>query len=138
MSFTKELKTDKPEIAKEDIVVFKYMKKDKDGNFMSKYTNMVYELNKVYSLRDTLFVRRNKDFRLNIKEFLYALLFNRFVGIRRNNMHIKYAFHAFTVRDVVIEVKCIIPKGSLYLKNNHWKEIVSNRIKVIGVTYDPK
>ena len=137
MSFNKEFKTDRPKVAKEDIVVYKYMKQDEDGNFVSKYTNMVYELNKVYSLRNTVFNRRPKQYRLNFKEFVYALLFNRFAGVKKNNLLIRNAFHSYAVRDVVFEVKCIIPKGSLYIKNTHWKTIVSNKIKITGTTCDP-
>ena len=38
---------------------------------------------------------RPKHYRLNVKEFIFALLFNRFVGIEKKNMLIRNAFHSF-------------------------------------------
>lgn len=118
---TKETFKEHIKIAQEDIVVWKVMgyKSKYFGlwkRFYSYYREFIYKPNKVY----------------NINEFTYN---ECFVGV--GCYYIEQGFHAYLTREMAQcyvaydakIIKCIIPKGTEYLKNN--TEIVSKAIKII-------
>jgi len=125
---TKETFEEHIEIAREDMVVYKVMgyKSRFFGmwkRFYAYYQEFVYKSNKVY----------------RVIEFTYD------TGCFTNYYEINKGFHAYLTKEIAENtpeyitgldrytdlklVKCIIPKGTEYLKND--KEIVSKAIKVI-------
>lgn len=118
---TKETFGEHIEIAQEDIIVWKVMGYNSRylglwRRFYSYYREFVYKPNKVYI----------------VNEFTYD---ESTVSIAY--YHIEQGFHAFLTKAMAQcyldygakVIKCIIPKGTEYLKNN--TEIVSKAIKII-------
>jgi len=123
---TKETFEEHIEIAQEDIIVWKVM------GYKSKYLGL---WRRFYSYYQEFVYRPNKIYTVN--EFTYSSYFNN------RYYEIYQGFHAYLTYDYAYVfsplwteaaskarfVKCIIPKGTEYLKNN--TEIVSKAIKII-------
>ena len=96
----------KIKIATTDIPCYKTVKRSHDG-YLSMYQDFDYKCNKEYSGKSKL------------KLFLKWLF----------NMNItNEAYHSFTRPAYGLTVECIIPKGSLYLKNYYNLEYCSTSI----------
>ena len=99
-------KYSKIKIAKKDIICYKTVKKS-DNGYLSEYVKFNYECNKKYSGKSKL------------KLFLKWLF----------NMNItNEAYHSFTYPAYGLTVECVIPKGSLYLKDYYNLEYCSTSI----------
>lgn len=96
----------KIKIATTDILCYKTVRRGNNG-YLSMYQNFDYECNKEYSGKSKL------------KLFLKWLF----------NMNItNEAYHSFTYSAYGLTVECIIPKGSLYLKDYYNLEYCSTSI----------
>ena len=104
-SYTKFTKI---KIATKDIVCYKIVRKDKNCCF-SFCRDFKYEYDKTYSGKSKL-------------RLFLRWLFNKEVRYE--------AYHSY-VSNVAANVRCIIPKGSLYLINDEGTVYVSTSIKVL-------
>ena len=101
-------KYSKIKIAKKDIICYKTVRKSSNGYF-SIYQNFDYKCNKKYSGKSKL--------KLFIK-----WLFDIYVSSE--------GYHSYTTSENT-NIKCIIPKWSLYLINEDETEYCSTSIKVL-------
>ena len=100
-------KGSKIKIAKKDIICYKTVVKISNNDYLSEYIKFNYKCNKKYSGKSKL------------KLFLKWLF----------NMNItNEAYHSFTYPAYGLTVECIIPKGSLYLKDYYNLEYCSTSI----------
>ena len=125
---TKETFEEHIEIAQEDIVVWKVMgyKSKYLGlwrRFYSYYQEYVYKFNRIYTV---------SEFTYDIRAYGINMYYEIYKGLHAYLTYgDAYIFIEQWVdnRNVVEIVKCIIPKGTKYLKND--TEIVSTAIKII-------
>jgi len=122
------------EVAKKDIVTFKVLYHDfyythnkrpttfseLSKNLVSPIMGFAYELNTVYESDEDCELKGNG-------QMIIDSIDNAFHSYQT----FKSALTSSYSQDAI--VKCIIPKGSLYMKNN--TEIVSNRIIIADIVY---
>lgn len=112
-----------PSVAKEDIKVFKIFRRTSSGELVSPYKLFEYHRGYIYYQEDNNFTFNSErdsfdrsDWMLKINEGLHSYIS---LEDAENNCN-------WEERKIIIE--CIIPKGSLFYKNN--REIVSNQLLI--------
>ena len=102
--------TNKPKIAQQDIVCYKYVIKDKHHFSPYYYTDKAkYKFGKLYKIDANLFT---KD--IDCNSYLYLI---------NNGFHSYVNIQEFSKKDPETDsfcyIKCIIPKGSLYFEETN-------------------
>lgn len=118
-----------PQLAEEDIIVYKTLRKQKDG-LRSCHTDFLYKLHVLYSVdKMDLEEEDEEDFSV----FDFRVMWEYRPGARRSIqppiISVKTGFHSFTTKwrakgsmeglpfGDIIMVRCRVPKGSLYYRD---------------------
>ena len=127
VTYNLEIKT-----ADEDITCFKYVVKTSDDTYITPFVGMTVEIGKQYDVKDD-----------NVEVNKYVT--GKYDGLiqQRNKYEIsKGVFHSYVKPDFITHaihsmnpctymVKCIIPKGTVYLTNGY--EYASKSIKYLKI-----
>ena len=120
--------------AKEDISVFKIVNYDlRSFYYYFQYSkNATYRMNLRIPDKPMNRIRIDCGFHSYVENevFVKYTYDNSVYRIYSSNMHLE--LDNFDNRDNVVKLNCIIPKGSVYYKNDNG-EIVSDTLKVIDV-----
>lgn len=134
---SKEKKT--PQIAGEDIFVYKVMLQNPDtGRYKSLYYGMRYEAGKVYrTCIEPINTYRPLYIEMEIDKGFHSYSMDRTMATKDKyqiviyNMENNEIVDSIFFSDNLVIAKCIIPKGSKYYKND-LGEIVSDQIIITG------
>ena len=124
-------KYNKPNVATGDIVCYKWMKKTKWIDMLltkRRYQSPIYGKFK-WKVNEEYYQPFNeKEF--NIKHFDLFVLSEGFHSLSRKNYFPSSIFPSYYYYEVV-QVECVIPKGTRYFRSEDGKGIVSERLKIV-------
>lgn len=133
MCFVKSARDYGHKVAETDLICYKVLLRMKvDGGYRSVYANHPYEIGELYHTHSTSLHIMRMDSAYALYDGVYHSYHDiEALGAEYHNVLHQLERVSWGIHYDAVNVKCIIPKGAIYWKNE--EEYASVSIKIVGV-----